>query len=542
MCSSRCNPAKLPCSKPSPSFSPVTPTRLLRFAFLTLAAAGLDARTITAQWNDLSGPHTDVPFRCVGAGRANEGLRADWQQQLAVVQRELGFKYLRMHGLLSDDMGVYTETRDGQPIYDFQYIDALYDALLAHHIRPFVELGFMPAALASGPETIFWWHGHVTPPKDERKWTALVGALLRHWKGRYGEAEIEQWYYEVWNEPDLHGFYTGTLEQYLQFYRDTAEAIKAVDPRCRVGGPASAIPYHYEQAFVAYCASTHAPVDFVSTHCYGVEKGFLDADGNAGTRLSANPHAVSDRMRHSRELLDHSALPHLHLHFTEWSSAYTPTDPIHDQYIQAPFMLEQIRRASSAVDSLSYWTFTDIFEENGPPKTPFHGGFGLINLQGIRKPSFFAYRFLAQLHGQDLRTEDPHCWITRGDDDRLAVLFWDYTPIVPPDKENDQTFFRRAQPPADLPPVTVVLRGLPAGEYRVNVDRIGYGYHDAYDRYLGLQAPRNLTPDDVSTLSHVADALPYRPSNITLSAGDPYTRTFSMRTNDVYLLILTPRS
>lgn len=504
-----------------------------------LASSLGHARTIAAAWDDVAGPHSDAPLRCVGAGRANEGLRADWQDQLSFIQREIGFGYLRMHGLLHDDMGVYGETPDGRPIYNFQYVDALYDALLARHIRPFVELSFMPAALASGPQTVFWWHGNATPPRDERKWIGLIHALVRHWKERYGAPEIEQWYYEVWNEPDLTYFYTGTLEQYLKFYRDTAEAIKAEDPRCRVGGPASAIPFAYEQAFVAYCASTHAPVDFVSTHCYGVDKGFVDASGNTGTRLSANPDVVSDRMRHSRELLDHSALPRLELHFTEWSSAYTPTDPIHDQYIQAAFMLQQIRHAAAAVDSLSYWTFTDIFEENGPPKTPFHGGFGLLNLQGIPKSAFFAYRFLAQLHGEDLRTSDPDCWITRTDDGRIAALFWNYTPVVPPGRENDQTFFRRPQPPSPLPPVTLALRGLRPGPYQLQIDRIGYGFHDPYDHYLALGSPGALTLQQVADLKARAFARPAQAQAIVPADGS-FSQTFPLRTNDAYLVVLSP--
>ncbi|HEY3755004.1 MAG TPA: hypothetical protein VGL42_02530 [Opitutaceae bacterium] len=503
-----------------------------------LGTAAAQARTISADFDNLAGPHTGVPLMCVGAGRANEGLRADWQEQLSVVQTEIGFRYLRMHGLLHDDMGVYTESRDGKPVYNFQYVDILYDALLAHHIRPFVELGFMPGALASGPETIFWWRGHVTPPKDEKKWTDLIHALVAHWKDRYGPAEIEQWYYEVWNEPDLHGFYTGTLDQYLQFYRDTAEAIKAEDPRLRVGGPASASPYAYEQAFEAYCGKNHVPVDFVSSHCYGVEQGFLDAHGDTGTRLSANPHAVSDRMRHSRELLSQSAIAGVELHFTEWSSAYTATDPVHDQYIQAPFILEQVRSASSAVNSMSYWTFTDIFEENGPPKTPFHGGFGLINLQGIRKPAFFAYRDLAQLRGRDLKTADEHSWITRADDGSLAVLFWNYTPLVPPGRLNDQTFFQEVHRPADLPAVTLALHHLPPGPCRLEVDRIGYGFHDPFDHYLAMGAPRELSRAQVQELQPAESLKPTETSSATIGSNGDFTRTFAMRTNDVYLVVL----
>jgi len=153
---------------------------------------------------------------CIGAGRANEGLRADWQQQLAVVKKECDFKYIRMHGLLTDDMGVYREDRKGNPEYNFQYIDALYDYLLSIGIRPFVELGFMPSALASGKQSIFWWRGNVTPPKDYNKWGELIRNLTLHFTERYGADEVKTWYFEVWNEPNLEwilGRYAGGIFQ-----------------------------------------------------------------------------------------------------------------------------------------------------------------------------------------------------------------------------------------------------------------------------------------------------------------------------------------
>ncbi len=330
-------------------------------------AATAQTRTVRADLSRTIGPHTSVPFRCIGAGRANEGLRADWQQQLATVQRELGFDYIRMHGILHDDMGVYKEDKKGNPQFNFQYVDALYDALLKMHIRPFVELSFMPSALASGTRTIFWWKGNVTPPKDPAKWSALIRAFVAHYRERYGADEIGKWYFEVWNEPDLrNGFFTGTLDDYLALYKNTAEAVKAECPACRVGGPASAIPYAFEEAFEKYVVANNVPAEFVATHAYGVKQGFLDADGSSGTILDPDPDAVSGRMQHSRELLQHSGRPGMELHFTEWSSAYTPTDFMHDQYHQASYILDKVRRAAPYVDSMSYWTFTDIFEENGP--------------------------------------------------------------------------------------------------------------------------------------------------------------------------------
>ncbi len=180
--------------------------RLHAALFLTgaLALAGTapaQTRTVHADVSHTTGPHTTVPFRCVGAGRANEGLRADWQQQLAIVQRELGFDYIRMHGILHDDMGVYKEDKKGNPEINFQYVDALYDALLKMHIRPFVELSFMPSALASGTRTIFWWIGNVTPPKDSAKWSALIRAFVAHYRASPGELYPTCWEGCVMNRP-----------------------------------------------------------------------------------------------------------------------------------------------------------------------------------------------------------------------------------------------------------------------------------------------------------------------------------------------------
>ena len=198
-------------------------------------------RTIAVDVARVKGPHDKAFCFCVGAGRANEGLRADWQEQLATAHRECGFRYLRFHGLLHDDMGVYRETRDGAPLYNWQYVDKLYDAMLAAGVKPFVELGFMPEGLASGSKTIFWYRGNVTPPKDMTKWANFIRAFVEHVKARYGDAEVKTWYFEVWNEPNLsNGFWTGTQQDYFNLYAATARAIKSVSPDYKVGGPGTA--------------------------------------------------------------------------------------------------------------------------------------------------------------------------------------------------------------------------------------------------------------------------------------------------------------
>ncbi|MBN2729840.1 MAG: glycoside hydrolase, partial [Bacteroidales bacterium] len=336
-------------------------------------------RVINVDFNAENGDLNTMFNECVGAGRANEGLRADWQQQLAYVKAECGFRYIRFHGLFTDDMGIYKEDKSGNPEYNYMYVDALFDYLLSIGIKPFVELGFMPNALASGPETIFWWKGNVTPPKDHDKWGALVKNIVQHWTDRYGEEEVKTWYFEVWNEPNLKpGFWTGSMEDYFKLYRYSAEAVKSVNPAYRIGGPGTA-GAAWETEMIDFCVKNKVPIDFVSTHSYGVKQGFLDEYGNSGTVLAKEEFAVSGDVLQSRKEIANTPKPDLELHYTEWSASYTPSDPIHDSYHEAAYVLQKLKQVGDAAQSMSYWVFTDIFEESAPRFTPFHGGFGMLN-------------------------------------------------------------------------------------------------------------------------------------------------------------------
>ena len=209
------------------------------------------------------------------------------------------------------------------------------------------------------------------------------------------------------------GFFAGTQQQYFDLYAATARAIKSVSPDYRVGGPATA-GCGWVPEFIHFCDTNHAPVDFVSTHTYGVESGFLDEHGDAGTVLSQNPNSIFGDVKRVRQQIADSAMPRLELHFTEWSASYTPADPVHDSYHSAAYILDKLKKCGDAPQSMSYWTFTDIFEEPGPRWEAFHGGFGLINYQDINKPAFYAYQFLNRLGATELKSSDPSSWICAG--------------------------------------------------------------------------------------------------------------------------------
>jgi xylan 1,4-beta-xylosidase len=494
-------------------------------------------KVITIDFNQVKGPMSTMFKECIGAGRANEGLRADWQQQLAEVKKVCDFKYIRMHGLLSDDMGVFSYDRKGNPIYNFQYIDVLYDYILSIGMKPFVELGFMPSALASGKETIFWWKGNVTPPKDYDQWAGLIKALTQHYTDRYGADEVKTWYFEVWNEPNLSpGFWSGTQAEYFKLYQYTVQAIKSVNKDYRVGGPATA-GAGWVPEMIDFCVKNNLPLDYISTHSYGVMQGFLDEYGITGTVLAKSKMSVSGDVLRSRSQIAHSSMPSLELHYTEWSSSYTPADPIHDSYHEAPYILQKLKQVGDAPNSMSYWVFTDIFEEPGPRFTPFHGGFGLVNYQGIKKPAYYAYAYMNKLGSMELVNGDSASWATRDNNGNVQLLFWDYTYTLP-DSTNNQDFYIRDLPAKSKGNVKVDIAHVPAGSYMLEIYQTGYKVNDAYTSYYLLDRPSQLSKAQVEYIKKQNDGSPVSTELVTIGADGKFSREIPVRENDVFLVSL----
>jgi len=391
---------------------------------------------------------------CLGAGRAAEGLRAAWQAQLRRVVADCGFRYLRFHGLFHDDMFVYREV-DGSPLFSFDYIDELFDSLLELGIRPFVELGFSPRDLASEHETVFWWKAHGSPPRDMDRWCELVEATVQHWIRRYGAEEVRQWYFEVWNEPNLPVFFKGTQEEYFALYKATAKTLKDIDPVLRVGGPATSnfyprrdldandpnvsraatfegvpdlygVPWQgvWIREFLDFCAKEHLPVDFVSTHPYPTDFA-LDGYGNY-TGASRPVNSLRRDLQWVRNEMEQSPYAGAELHCTEWSSSPSPVDHTHDYLQAATYTVRSLLDAEGLADSVSYWVFTDIFEEKGAPYGFFHGGFGMINRSGIVKPVFHAFRFLNSLGDEELARGDWGIATRDSNTGKLALLLYNY--------------------------------------------------------------------------------------------------------------------
>ncbi|MFC1763002.1 glycoside hydrolase [Planctomycetota bacterium] len=375
---------------------------------------------------------------CVGAGRANEGLRAGWLEQLELVNETCGFETVRFHGLFHEDMFPIFVT-DGKVTYNWQYIDDLFDRMLALNVRPFIELSFFPTPIAAeNSKTQFWWKANITP--DESKfgmWHDLVQAFTQHCVDRYGIDEVLTWYFEVWNEANLdRGFFDGTKSQYFELYKQSVLAVRSVDDRLMVGGPStsnfvpderyegeredrSGFPQAFEaenintlewrgvwiEEFLEYCAEEKLPVDFVSCHPYPTDYPFNPRTGK-GKDFSRFVQSTRIDIEWLNKVIAKSAYPNAEIHLTEWNTSPNSRDAMHDFLPPAAYIVKTNLDCIGLTDSLAFWTFTDIFEEKGGGASIFHGGFGLINYQGIVKPSYHAYRMLHQLGDEKLFKND----------------------------------------------------------------------------------------------------------------------------------------
>jgi xylan 1,4-beta-xylosidase len=353
-------------------------------------------------------------------------------------------------------MFIYREDSDGKPIYNYQYIDDVFDRMLAQGVRPFVELGFSPAELASVKNTTFWWHANGSPPTDNARWAALVQHTVQHWIQRYGLPEVRMWYFEVWNEPNLPSFFrNGTQTQYFDLYKLTVETIKAIDPQLRVGGPATSnfnldgvaleaarskgkefdplsIPWKpvWIDAFLSYCTANHLPVDFLSTHPYPQDFAIDEPGSHERQHLRRSMDSTRDDLRMVRKIVNRSAYLKAEIQLTEWNSSPSPNDHAHDSLAAAAFVVKTNIESIGLVDSLSYWTFTDVFEESRRTDEIFHEGFGLINYQQIPKAAFHGYRMMNAL-GDRTIAQTVGGIVTRSmGTGRVVALVYNYPPEV----------------------------------------------------------------------------------------------------------------
>lgn len=431
---------------------------------------------------------------CVGTERMGIALQKEYLDTLEFVQEAINFKYIRGHGLLHDDTGIYREYEiDGEkrPFYNFTYIDKIFDSFLERGLKPFVELGFMPSKLASGEQTVFYWKGNVTPPKDYEKWKDLIQAVVNHFISRYGIEEVLKWPFEVWNEPNLDVFWKDADQaEYFKLYNVTALAIKEINKELQVGGPAICGGADYWiKDFLEFCKKENVPVDFVSRHLYSSKQPKLKTHELVYQDLT-EPVDMLKELNSVREMINNSPFPNLPFHITEYNTSYTPLNPVHDTPLNAAYLARIISEAGDIVDSFSYWTFSDVFEEQDIPRAQFHGGFGLVALNNIPKPTFHMFSFFAEM-GKDILYRDESILATRRKDGTITITTWN--PIM----EKGEDFLKELS-------LEISLQN---GEYFIKRKTVNEQFGNPWRAWIQMGRPRFPDRKLVDTLKQAAQPL-----------------------------------
>jgi xylan 1,4-beta-xylosidase len=488
---------------------------------------------------------------CVGSDHAFQAHRADWQRDLKFVHNELGFKYVRFHGILDNDMNTFQRCSDFISVpgakkieyHNFWQVGQVYDAILKAGMRPFVELGFMPSALASGKATIMHYKGNVTLPRSFEAWHDHVKEFTQFLLDRYGKEEVEQWYFEVWNEADLFNFFRGEQKDYFKLYKYTVTAIKEVDNNLRVGGPATS-GNRWIPEFRAYRESEKLPFDFISTHHYpgdgfgqslgaGMMMHLLKTIRNGAGKSLAD---VNKELFYDPEVFKRIPKGELHrqmvmtksqasdrpLLYTEWNNSSVYGAPVHDSKFSAAFAFKTVLDIDGEVGCYSFWNFSDIYEEIFFMAEPFNGAFGLVTIDGIPKPSFWAFKLLSLLG--DIRYE----WHFENGDVEAAAFNKNGALQLAVYK---QSTVERSEPEQ----VKIVLTDLDKPN-RVTVMKIDDNHCNPQGEWKKLGSPRYLSNGQVEMIKQNS-AL--REENLAYEyKNDILTLSTDLDVNDIQLLMI----
>lgn len=475
----------------------------------------------------------------IAVGRAADLLRADLQRHLRWLQGEIGFRTCRFHAIFHDDIAVARRRADGPLAFHWHQADKVYDALLGMGLRPFVELNPMPAALASGERTMFYYKMNVTPPRRWEEWGELVREFAVHLVERYGLPEVRQWHFEVWNEPNLEAFWAGSRADYFRLYAEAARALKSVDAGLRVGGPATSKAYWLGE-LIAFCDAERVPLDFVSTHLYPQDEFVEFAD------RTASPHRpgmfFQDTIRRARETVRKSAMPHLPVHWTEWNTQLATSaadvtwcgnryvDSLHG----ASFVARNMIELDDAAETFTFWVASDIFEEGPMPSAPFSQTYGLVTIHGIPKATANAFRLLERLRGPRLPVKaegaepPPLCGaVSTLEGDAAHLLLWnDALPDAAPGE-------------ADWPVTLRVRTGAgAAAEWVVTETRIRAGAGSAFETWEALGCPADVSPAQLDLLR--AHAVPACRAWRCRAEGGVVTVSLRLGANEVAHLEVRP--
>lgn len=485
-------------------------------------------RTVSVEFNQVANPLHYSFTKLITFGFAAHALRKDFTEQLMQIQNEINFEFIRFHGIFADQLLVYNEKPDGSYYFNFNHTDGIIDNLLGADIKPFVEIGFMPTDLAAAPDKIFWWNAVISPPKDMGRWLEMLEAFFKHLINRYGLMEIRSWYFEFWNEPEVKSFWSGTKEEFFELYTESYKVIKAIDQDIKLGGFGimNISDTSWLTGLEAFLKEKEIGMDFFSFHVYNLDRNtepdnkLLSALENVN--IAENPIGIFSKngtimlgdQNHISKSIDHAIMKSKSFSFvpdelwiTEWNGNINSRDLLQDTCYMAAFIVKTAVENASKVTGMGYWTFTDIFEEFQLEQPMFHGGFGLMTYNGVKKAGYHAYYFLNKL-GDELVLQEEDLIVTkRGNNYQILLYNYSHPNKLYRTFDSSQlsstsryTVFENER----IKSYQLKLRGL-EGEFTMKKQIVNRDQGSSFDAWVKMGAPDEMDASSVNYLKSRAE-------------------------------------
>lgn len=487
--------------------------------------------------------------RILNIGYARDGLMAPVQEQIRRAQREIGFEYLRFHGLFDEDMHIYSEDEHGKPQFNFAYPAMLFDFILSLGLKPYVELSFLPNRLAREQTRIFDRPSVISGCADLDKWSLLVRAAIRFFIERYGMEEVESWRFTTIGKGYAHIGCIG-LEEHEALYCATYRAVKTAHPRCQFGGPGG-FAYlirekHGVPRFLDIAEAEGCVPDFISMQCHphmqtGEDALFMDFTLNqqsAPAVLSKDPDFMAHALDDLQALLKQHGLDR-EIYIEECNSTLWQRDLSGDTCYKAAWLAKNVCETRGRI-VFGYWLLTDLLEERATLESVFHGGYGLFTYNGIPKAGYQAMRLLSKM-GDMVLDRGPGWMLARSHEGYQLMLYhycdysnlyrYRYKRLEKP--EDAYTVFE----PGEIRRLQFQLSGIPDGIYRVERFAVTRKEGSAFDRWMEIGAPRN--PDAHAMQYLAAHAGPsYRRETVRAETG--LRLEALLEPHEIQLLVLRP--
>lgn len=486
--------------------------------------------------------------RLLNIGYARDGLLAEVQNQIRQAQRQIGFEYLRFHGILDDDMHVYHEDEHHNPFLDFSRVDLLLDFVLSLNMKPYIELGLIPKLLAKEEKLIYDRISFCTIYNDEAKWKFLIEGLIQHCIERYGHECVLEWRFTTISITIVSvGFLS--LREYLSLYRATYCSVKRVDHRLQFGGPggiASSIrDSNLVQTFFEFSKKYQCLPDFICTQIYphhSIEddKDFIHfsiSQTSAPSILSSDEHYTHTVLRDYRNLLELYGLSHLKIWIEEWNSTLWQRDISSDTCYKAAWLVKNLCENYDEAESFGYWLLSDFIEEHAAFGKVFHGGYGLFTYNGLPKSGWCAMQLMNMLGDTALSSGDG--WMATKTKEGIQIVVshychydnlyrFRYQTLTDP-KDAYTVFVERG-----LLKYFIRITGL-TGRYELKSYRVTPKHGSSFDAWLYIGAPRYLHEDEMNYLKNASQ--PYYHIE-TLELRGEYTLESSLEAHEIQVFLL----